>query len=209
MNTEITLKGVPLLREGNSRRRGEISDKTLLNIVAISRGRTIPLMHRDNDIGRVENIHITTKDTVRLCGDLVFTDFDELVTLINEERLHPVVVIRALPGSTLIGLDNVWFTTRDCCDFEDQKPADLSDLRVLVKAIAKSEAPAKPQDDTPHIYAQGMSREDIEKWISEVQFNLTSIRKDETELKEMEANTQLVRLLIEEREKFLSKTIRV
>ncbi|EOC3269106.1 hypothetical protein ACI258_004229, partial [Salmonella enterica subsp. enterica serovar Montevideo] len=122
MNTEITLKGVPLLREGNSRRRGEISDKTLLNIVAISRGRTIPLMHRDNDIGRVENIHITTKDTVRLCGDLVFTDFDELVTLINEERLHPVVVIRALPGSTFIGLDNVWFTTRDCCDFEDLKP---------------------------------------------------------------------------------------
>ncbi|EEF1803684.1 hypothetical protein LGA02_003870 [Salmonella enterica] len=54
-----------------------------------------------------------------------------------------------------------------------------------------------------------MSREDIEKWISEVQFNLTSVRKDEAELKEMEANTQLVKLLFKDREKFLNKTIRV
>lgn len=144
MKTELTLKNVMILREGRSERRGEISFTQTACIACNSTNKTIPLTHEGNVIGRVENIYIDDKermDYAELYGDIVFTDFEELVTLIDEELLYPASVTAQSAGAHSAFLDSVFFTTRDDCDFEDQEPIDLSDLRELVKGMEKSEAP--------------------------------------------------------------------
>lgn len=144
MKTEITLKNVLILREGRSERRGEISYTQTACIACNSTNKTIPLTHEGNVIGRVENIYIDDKermDYAELYGDIVFTDFEELVTLIDEELLYPASVTAQSAGAHSAFLDSVFFTTRDDCDFEDQEPIDLSELRELVKSIEKSEKP--------------------------------------------------------------------
>ncbi|WZX58143.1 hypothetical protein AAFR86_28505 [Salmonella enterica subsp. diarizonae serovar 58:r:z53] len=144
MKTEITLKNVMILREGRSERRGEISYHTIACIALNCLDKTVPLTHEGNVIGRVENIYIDDKermDYAELYGDIVFTDFEELVTLIDEELLYPASVTAQSAGAHSAFLDSAFFTTRDDCDFEDQEPIDLSELRDLVKGIEKSEKP--------------------------------------------------------------------
>ncbi|ENR2475409.1 hypothetical protein ACEU7A_002237 [Salmonella enterica] len=144
MKAEFTLKNTLLLREGRSERRGEISYTQTACIACNSTNKTIPLTHEGNVIGRVENIYIDDKermDYAELYGDIVFTDFEELVTLIDEELLYPASVTAQSAGAHSAFLDSVFFTTRDDCDFEDQEPIDLSELRELVKSIEKLEKP--------------------------------------------------------------------
>lgn len=149
MKTELTLKNVLILREGRSERRGEISYTQTACIACNSTNKTIPLTHEGNVIGRVENIYIDDKermDYAELYGDIVFTDFEELVTLIDEELLYPASVTAQSAGAHSAFLDSVFFTTRDDCDFEDQEPLDLSELRELVNAIAKTKESDEGED---------------------------------------------------------------
>ncbi|MLV99433.1 hypothetical protein EAK82_03865 [Salmonella enterica] len=144
MKAEFTLKNTLLLREGRSERRGEISYTQTACIACNSTNKTIPLTHEGNVIGRVENIYIDDKermDYAELYGDIVFTDFTALAMLLNEERFYPVAVTNKSMGVYSTYLVSVFFTTRDDCDFEDQEPIDLSELRELVKSIEKSEKP--------------------------------------------------------------------
>lgn len=144
MKTEITLKNAMILREGRSERRGEISYHTIACIAVNCLDKTVPLTHEGQIIGRIERVHIGIKgypDHAELRGDIVFTDFTALAMLLNEERFYPVAVTNKSMGVYSTYLVSVFFTTRDDCDFEDQQPLDLSELRELVKSIEKSEKP--------------------------------------------------------------------
>lgn len=144
MKTELTLKNVMILREGRSERRGEISAHTIACIAVNCLDKTVPLTHEGQIIGRIERVHIGIKGYpghAELRGDIVFTDFTALATLLNEERFYPVAVTNKSMGVYSTYLVSAFFTTRDDCDFEDQQPLDLSDLRDLMKGMDKSEVP--------------------------------------------------------------------
>ncbi|EKC1972264.1 hypothetical protein OOQ82_003180 [Salmonella enterica] len=149
MKTEITLKNVIILREGRSERRGEISAHTIACIAVNCLDKTVPLTHEGQLIGRIERIYISIKyypSHAELRGDIVFTDFKGLAALINEERFYPVSVTNKSTDIYSTCLDSVFFTTRDDCDFEDQQPIDLSELRELVNAIAKTKESDEGED---------------------------------------------------------------
>ncbi|EGC1289029.1 hypothetical protein H8526_003106 [Salmonella enterica] len=195
MKTEITLKNVMILREGRSERRGEISYHT---IAFIALDKTVPLTHEGQLIGRIERIHIGIKghpSHAELRGDIVFTDFKGLVALINEERFYPVSVTSKSTGIYSAYLDSVFFTTRDDCDFEDQQPIDLSELRELVNAIAKTkksdegEGVHKGWTDPvkePYIYVPNMTMNEINIWLERVLFNLRHLNIHKEKLQEAE-----------------------
>lgn len=220
MKTEITLKNVMILREGRSERRGEISYTQTACIACNSTNKTIPLTHEGNVIGRVENIYIDDKermDYAELYGDIVFTDFEELVTLIDEELLYPASVTAQSAGAHSAFLDSVFFTTRDDCDFEDQEPIDLSELRELVNAIAKTQKSDEGEDvhkgwtdpvRKPYVYAPNMSKEGIANWLSEIVANLRTIDTSRKGLKEMEVCHTKLEAEIKESEAFLAEAIR-
>ncbi|HCJ1777208.1 TPA: hypothetical protein NQQ36_002882 [Salmonella enterica] len=144
MKAEFTIKNAMILREGRSERRGEIDYNQIFCMACNSLNKAIPLTHEGNIIGRIENTYIDDKERMEpaeLYGDMVFTDLDEMITLINEELFYPVAVTVAITGIHSTALDSVFFTDIEDCDFEDQQPIDLSDLRELVKGMEKSEAP--------------------------------------------------------------------
>ncbi|EDJ1488156.1 hypothetical protein GE818_17945 [Salmonella enterica] len=220
MKTELTLKNVLILREGRSERRGEISYTQTACIACNSTNKTIPLTHEGNVIGRVENIYIDDKermDYAELYGDIVFTDFEELVTLINDELLYPASVTAQSAGAHSAFLDSVFFTTRDDCDFEDQQPLDLSELRELVNAIAKTKESDEGEDvhkgwtdpaRKPYIYAPNMTRNEISIWLDRVLLNLRHLNMHKGRLQETdEARTELENA-VKRNEAFLAEVIR-
>ncbi|EBK3087218.1 hypothetical protein CB014_06865 [Salmonella enterica] len=151
MKAKFTIKNVPILREGRSEKRGEISDSVIAFMVVNGHDKIMPLTHEGNIIGRIERIRAGAKNCsgpIELRGDIVFTDFKELSALINEERLYPVAVTETSPDIQSTCLESVFFTTRDDCDFEDQQPIDLSELRDLVNCIAEKEAPKEARSDS-------------------------------------------------------------
>lgn len=220
MKTELTLKNVMIIREGRSERRGEISYTQTACIACNSTNKTIPLTHEGNVIGRVENIYIDDKERIdyaELYGDIVFTDFEELVTLIDEELLYPASVTAQSAGIYSTCLDSVFFTTRDDCDFEDQQPLDLSELRELVNAIAKT----KESDEgeyvhkgwtdpvrKPYIYAPNMTRNEISIWLDRVLLNLRHLNIHKEKAQEAdEARTEYGNAA-KRNEAFLAEVIR-
>ncbi|EGY4991735.1 hypothetical protein JHT54_002996 [Salmonella enterica] len=144
MKAEFTIKNAMILREGRSERRGEIDYNQIFCMACNSLNKAIPLTYQGNIIGRIENTYIDDKERIEpaeLYGDMVFTDLDEMITLINEELFYPVAVTVAPTGIHSTVLDSVFFTDIEDCDFEDQQPLDLSELRELMKGMEKSEAP--------------------------------------------------------------------
>ncbi|MBA3170690.1 hypothetical protein CB017_002055 [Salmonella enterica] len=220
MKTEITIKNALLIREGRSERRGEISYTQTACIACNSTNKTIPLTHEGNVIGRVENIYIDDKermDYAELYGDIVFTDFEELVTLIDEELLYPASVTAQSAGAHSAFLDSVFFTTRDDCDFEGQQPIDLSELRELVNAIAKTKESDEGEDvhkgwtdpvRKPYIYAPNMTRNEISIWLDRVLLNLRHLNIHKERLQETdEARTELENA-VKRNQAFLAEVIR-
>ncbi|EIQ4177576.1 hypothetical protein LU439_002511 [Salmonella enterica] len=220
MKTELTLKNVLILREGRSERRGEISYTQTACIACNSTNKTIPLTHEGNVIGRVENIYIDDKermDYAELYGDIVFTDFEELVTLIDEELLYPASVTAQSAGAHSAFLDSVFFTTRDDCDFEDQQPIDLSELRELVNAIAKTKESDEGEDvnkgwtdpaKEPYIYAPNMTMNEINIWLEGVLLNLRHLNTNKERLQEADKARTELENAAKRSEAFLAEVIR-
>ncbi|EKZ3213525.1 hypothetical protein REO66_003124 [Salmonella enterica] len=222
-DAQVAIKGIT--KYSNT----SISEK-LLAVVAgnYAKGNNIITVHLqslyedenfDSIVGEIKNLYYTEADgRPQLRGDITFdTELLDLQSLLHSLAhgcvyLSPYFMNVGSSNYCFACLSSVTLSKAEAATFLGIEPLDISCMDGLINALYKepaTKAPAEPQGDTPYIYAPGMSREDIEKWISEVQFNLTSVRKDEAELKEMEANTQLVKLLFEDREKFLSKAIRV
>ncbi|EBL6760893.1 hypothetical protein B5W87_13740 [Salmonella enterica] len=220
MKAEFTIKNAMILREGRSERRGEIDYNQIFCIACNSLNKAIPLTHEGNIIGRIENTYIDDKERMEpaeLYGDMVFTDLDEMITLINQELFYPVAVTVAITGIHSTALDSVFFTDIEDCDFEDQQPIDLSELRDLVKAIAKNKESDKGVDihrgwffpaRRRHIYAPGMSNESIADWLSEVAADLRAIDKGRKDLHALKDSHDKLEAGIKEREVFLSRVIR-
>ncbi|EEN4457432.1 hypothetical protein I0N36_003877 [Salmonella enterica] len=220
MKTETTLKNVMIIREGLSERRGEISDHTIACIAVNCLDKTVPLTHEGQLIGRIERIHIGIKghpSHAELRGDIVFTDFTALATLLNEERFYPVAVTNTSVGIYSTCLDSVFFTTRDDCDFEDQQPIDLSELRELVNAIAKTkksdegESVHKGWTDPvkePYIYAPNMTMNEINSWLERVLLNLRHLNIHKEKLQEAEEARTEFGNAAKRNEAFLAKAIR-
>ncbi|EEP9807585.1 hypothetical protein HCP62_003164 [Salmonella enterica subsp. diarizonae] len=220
MKTELTLKNVMIIREGCSERRGEISAHTIACLAVNCLDKTVPLTHEGQIIGRIERIHIGIKDHsghTELRGDIVFTNFKGLVALINEERFYPVAVTNTSVGIYSTYLDSVFFTTRDDCDFEDQQPLDLSGLRELVNAIAKTKESDEGEDvhkgwtdpvRKPYIYAPNMTRNEISIWLDRVLLNLRHLNIHKEKLQEAdEARTEFGNAA-KRNEAFLAEVIR-
>ncbi|EHU0151769.1 hypothetical protein KY035_003199 [Salmonella enterica subsp. enterica serovar Sandiego] len=220
MKTELTIKNVMIIREGCSERRGEISAHTISCIAVNCPGKTVPLTHEGNLVGRIENVHISIRaysDTTELRGDIVFTDFTALATLLNEERFYPVAVTNTSVGIYSTCLDSVFFTTRDDYDFEDQQPLDLSELRELVNAIAKTKESDEGEDvhkgwtdpvRKPYIYAPNMTRNEISIWLDRVLLNLRHLNIHKEKVQEAdEARTELENA-VKRNEAFLAEAIR-
>lgn len=220
MKTELTLKNVMILREGRSERRGEISAHTIACIAVNRLNKTISLTHEGNLVGRIENVHISIRaitDTTELRADIVFTDFKGLVALINEERFYPVSVTNKSTGIYSTCLDSVFFTTRDDCDFEDQQPLDLSELRELVNAIAKTKESDEGEDvhkgwtdpvRKPYIYTPNMTRNEISIWLDRVLLNLRHLNIHKEKVQEAdEARTEFGNAA-KRNEAFLAEVIR-
>lgn len=220
MKTELTLKNVMILREGRSERRGEISAHAIACIAVNCQKKTISLTHEGNLVGRIENVHISIRaysDTTELRGDIAFTDFKGLVALINEERFYPVAVTNTSVGIYSTYLDSVFFTTRDDCDFEDQQPLDLSELRELVNAIAKTKESDEGEDvhkgwtdpvRKPYIYAPNMTKNEISIWLDRVLLNLRHLKIHKEKVQEAdEARTEFGNAA-KRNEAFLAEVIR-
>ncbi|ELC3996099.1 hypothetical protein RJF69_003237 [Salmonella enterica] len=218
MKTEITLKNVMILREGRSERRGEISAHAIACITVNCLDKTVPLTHEGQIIGRIERIYIKDYPShAELRGDIVFTDFTALATLLNEERFYPVAVTNTSVGIYSTYLDSVFFTTRDDCDFEDQQPIDLSELRELVNAIAKTKESDEGEDvhkgwtdpvRKPYIYAPNMTGNEISIWLDRVLLNLRHLNKHKEQIQEAdEARTELENA-VKRNEAFLAEAIR-
>ncbi|EKT2225271.1 hypothetical protein QD128_000150 [Salmonella enterica] len=220
MKAEFTIKNAMILREGRSERRGEIDYNQIFCMACNSLNKAIPLTHEGNIIGRIENTYIDDKERMEpaeLYGDMVFTDLDEMITLINEELFYPVAVTVAITGIHSTALDSVFFTDIEDCDFEDQQPIDLSELRDLVKAIAKNKESEKGEDVNkgwtdharkPYIYAPDMSKEAIVNWLTEVIANFRIIEIKRKGLQEVEVCHTKLEAEIKESEAFLSAAIR-
>lgn len=220
MKAEFTIKNAMILREGRSERRGEIDYNQIFCMACNSLNKAIPLTHEGNIIGRIENTYIDDKERMEpaeLYGDMVFTDLDEMITLINEELFYPVAVTVAITGIHSTALDSVFFTDIEDCDFEDQQPIDLSELRDLVKAIAKNKESDKGEDvhqgwDTtfrkPYVYAPDMSKEAIVNWLSKIIENLRTIDTKRKGLQEIEVCRTKLEAETKESEVFLSTAIR-
>lgn len=220
MKTETTLKNVMIIREGLSERRGEISDHTIACIAVNCLDKTVPLTHEGQLIGRIERIHIGIKghpSHAELRGDIVFTDFTALATLLNEERFYPVAVTNTSVGIYSTCLDSVFFTTRDDCDFEDQQPIDLSELRELVNAIAKTKKSDEGEDvhkgwtdpvKEPYIYAPNMTMNEINSWLERVLLNLRHLNIHKEKLQEAEEARTEFGNAAKRNEAFLAKAIR-
>ncbi|EBP4367113.1 hypothetical protein UJ48_20550 [Salmonella enterica] len=220
MKAEFTIKNAMILREGRSERRGEIDYNQIFCMACNSLNKAIPLTHEGNIIGRIENTYIDDKERMEpaeLYGDMVFTDLDEMITLINEELFYPVAVTVAITGIHSTALDSVFFTDIEDCDFEDQQPIDLSELRDLVKAIAKNKEDNKGEDvhqgwattfRKPYIYAPDMSKEAIVNWLTEVIANFRIIEIKRKGMQEVEVCHTKLEAEIKESEAFLSAAIR-
>ncbi|EIO1203382.1 hypothetical protein LQE05_002305 [Salmonella enterica] len=218
MKTELTLKNVMIIREDCSERRGEISAHTISCLAVNCLDKTVPLTHEGQLIGRIEKIYIKDYPShAELRGDIVFTDFTALATLLNEERFYPVAVTNTSVGIYSTCLDSVFFTTRDDCDFEDQQLLDLSELRELVNAIAKTKESDEGEDvhkgwtdpvRKPYIYAPNMTRNEISIWLDRVLLNLRHLKIHKEKVQEAdEARTEFGNAA-KRNEAFLAEVIR-
>ncbi|EGX5147766.1 hypothetical protein DQ657_27165 [Salmonella enterica] len=209
MNTEITLKGIPVLRSGYSE-SGFASARMVLAINHNSSNKTINVKYMGCHIGYISHIHCgdLPDGGVELRGDISFP-ISNLIAhreILNNKDVYPTCIIETASGANEARLSEVILFTEE--EFKNQQPLDLSDLLDLVNNIAKSEAPAKPQGDGPYIYAPGMDNDDIVNWLNSIvsDLNIVDVRKGR--IKSLEESCKELKGELGEIETFLSKTIR-
>ncbi|EAY0958177.1 hypothetical protein HZ480_001841 [Salmonella enterica] len=208
MNTEITLKGIPVLRSGYSD-SGFASARMVLAINHNSSNKTINVKYMGCHIGYISHIHCgdLPDGGVELRGDISFP-ISNLIAhreILNNKDVYPTCIIETASGANEARLSEVILFTEE--EFKDQQPLDLSDLLDLVNNIAKSEAPAKPQGDGPYIYAPGMDNDDIVNWLNSIVSELNIVDARKGRIKSLEESCKELKGELGEIETFLSKTI--
>ncbi|EBE4778257.1 hypothetical protein FHK17_01990 [Salmonella enterica] len=208
MNTEITIKNVQLIRSGYHV-RGFVGANTLLSIPNNKASKNAVVKYLGARIGRIDNLYYSDlrDGRVELHCNITFTNnFIMLAEMVKNKALYPVCVINTHGNKAW--LSEIFFANEEDREFDEQEPINLSRLLDLVNNIAKSEAPAKPQDDEPYIYAPGMNRDDITNWLISIVSDLNTTYDRKEVLRSLEARRKNIEAEIGECEVFLSKTIR-
>ncbi|EOX8392825.1 hypothetical protein [Salmonella enterica] len=208
MNTEITIRNVQLIRSGDSP-RGFISANTLLSIPLNKANKHADVKYLGARIGYINNLYYSDlcDGRVELHCDIIFTNnFIMLAEMVKNKALYPACVINTQENEAW--LSEIFFAPAEDREFKEQEPINLSRLLDLVNNIAKSEAPAKPQGDTPHIYAPGMNSDDLANWLNTVISDLNTSYDRKEILRSLEERRKKIKAEIDECEAFLSKTIR-
>lgn len=208
MNTEITIKNVQILRSG-LHMRGFVSVNTLLSIPLNKASKNAVVKYLGARIGRIDNLYYSDlrDGRVELHCNITFTNnLIMLAEMVKNKALYPVCVINTRGNEAW--LSEIFFAPAEDREFDEQEPINLSHLLDLVNNIAKSEAPAKPQGDTPYIYAPGMGRDTITNWLNSIVSDLNTVDARKGRIKSLEESCKELKVELGEIEAFLSKTIR-
>ncbi|END3473455.1 hypothetical protein ABL142_002277 [Salmonella enterica] len=172
----------------------------------------------DSPVGEIKNLYYTEADgRAQLRGDIIFyTNLLDIQSLLHSLAngcvyLSPYFMNVGSLNHRFACLSSVTLSKAEDSTFDGIEPLDISGLNGLINALYKepaTETPAETQGDTPYIYAPGMNNEDIAVWISDIYSNLNKEIKERAELQELKSNSRVIENLLDEREAFLSKTIR-
>ncbi|EHI3750958.1 hypothetical protein J9R26_000632 [Salmonella enterica] len=140
MNTEITLKGIPLTRSGYSK-RGFTSAAIILAASHNSSNKTISVKYMGCRIGYISHIHYDNlpDGRVGLRGDISFP-LSNLIAhreILNNKDVYPVCIIETASAASEARLSEVILFTEEEREFDEQEPLNLSELRELVNSVAK------------------------------------------------------------------------
>lgn len=212
MNTEITLKGIPILRSGYSE-RGFTSAGIILAVYHNSSNKTINVKYMGCHIGYISHIHYgdLPDGGVELRGDISFP-LSNLIAhreILNNKDVYPTCIIETASGANEAQLSKVILFTEEEREFDEQEPLNLSELRELFEDNVKPAATAEQQGDTPYIYAPGMNRDDITNWLNSIVSDLNTVDARKVRIKSLEESCKELKTELVEIESFLRKTIRV
>lgn len=210
MNTEITTKNAQLIRSGYHT-RGFVSAHTLLSIPNNKASKNAVVKYMGARIGRIDNLYYSDlrNGRVELHCDITFTgSLIMLAEMVKNKALYPVCVINTAAGPNQPWLSEVFFATEEDREFDEQEPINLKGLLNLVNDIAKSEAPAEPQGDTPYIYAPGMDNGTITNWLNSIISDLHARDSKIEGIKSTKEHHKRLETELGEIEAFLSKNIR-
>ncbi|EKH8523120.1 hypothetical protein O9072_000808 [Salmonella enterica] len=211
MNTVITLKGIPLTRSGYSK-RGFTSTGIILAAYNNSSNKTISVKYMGCNIGYISHIRFydLPEGRVELRGDISFPISNLIAQreILNNKDVYPVCIIETVSGANEARLSEVILLTEEDREFDEQEPLNLSELRELFEDNVKAGASAEPQDNAPYIYAPGMNRDDVTKWLNSVVSDLNVVDTRKGRIKALEESCKELKGELGEIEQFLSKTIR-
>ncbi|EBU6209048.1 TPA: hypothetical protein ACIVBI_000597 [Salmonella enterica subsp. enterica serovar 40:-:1,5] len=140
MNTEITLKGIPLTRSGYSK-RGFTSTGIILAAYNNSSNKTISVKYMGYNIGYISHIRFydLPEGRVELRGDISFPISNLIAQreILNNKDVYPVCIIETVSGTNEARLSKVILLTEEDREFDEQEPLNLSELRELVNSVAR------------------------------------------------------------------------
>ncbi len=149
---EMIFRNIPLARSGHSDKRGDLSTGTLCMIPAHSRSKAALVLYKNIIIGIVQNLTFADlrNGVAELRGDIILDCSYSAIAEMAFDEVYPSILVSATlsatPSNKAVAdpyLATLSMVNREEREFEDQQPLDLSELRVLVNAIAKSEAPVE------------------------------------------------------------------
>ncbi|EEP9438945.1 hypothetical protein HCO87_003804 [Salmonella enterica subsp. enterica serovar Reading] len=211
---EMIFRNIPLVRSGHSDKRGDLSVGMLCMIPAHSYSKLAQVHYKNTIIGVVKNLTFADlhNGVAELRGDIILNCSYSTIAEMAFDEVYPSISVSTTPNTKAADdpyLDSLSLVCKDEREFEDQQPLDLSELRVLMEATAKSVAPAKPQGVTPYIYAPGMNRNDIANWLKSVISDLNTAYDRKEGLRSLEEHRKRLEAELGESEEFLNKTIRI
>ncbi|ELY5677715.1 hypothetical protein SNM20_004092 [Salmonella enterica] len=141
MNTVITLKGIPLIRSGYSK-RGFTSAAIILAASHNSSNKIISVKYMGCRIGYINHIHYDNlpDGRVELWGDISFP-LSSLIAqreILNNKDVYPVCIIETVSGANEVRLSEVILLTEEDREFDEQEPLNLSELRELFEDNVKA-----------------------------------------------------------------------
>lgn len=227
---KLTIENVQVAIKGVTKYNNTFISEKLLAVVAgnYAKGNNIITVHLqslyedenfDSIVGEIKNLYYTEADgRTQLRGDITFdTELLDLQSLLHSLAhgcvyLSPYFMNVASLNHCFACLSSVTLSKAEAATFLGIEPLDISCMDGLINALYKepaTKAPAEPQGDTPYIYAPGMNNEDIAVWISDIYRNLNKEIEERARLQELRSSSRVIENILDEREAFLSKTIRV
>ncbi|ECF6947654.1 hypothetical protein QON05_003689 [Salmonella enterica] len=226
---KLTIEDIQVAIKGITKYNNTCISEKLLAVVAgnYAKGNNIITVHLqslyedenfDSIVGEIKNLYYTEADgRTQLRGDITFdTELLDLQSLLHSLAngcvyLSPYFMNVASLNHCFACLSSVTLSKAEAATFLGIEPLDISCMDGLINALYKepaTEAPAKPQGDTPYIYAAGMNNEDIAVWIGDIYRSLNKEIEERARLQELRNSSRVIENILDEREALLSRAIR-